>query len=89
MRHAAYRHFLDWLGGLLSEEIGYTLGLVGPYASDEAGAGALQQLREAATTRRGDSVLLRERMAQSKSLSDVVRWAAGLWMHGSADGNSG
>jgi len=74
---------------LLSEEIGYTLGLVGPYASDEAGAGALQQLREAATTRRGDSVLLRERMAQSKSLSDVVRWAAGLWMHGSADGNSG
>jgi len=74
---------------LLSEEIGYTLGLVGPYASDEAGASALQQLREAATTRRGDSVLLRERMAQSKSLSDVVRWAAGLWMHGSADGNSG
>ena len=74
---------------LLSEEIAYTLGLVGPYASDEAGAGALEQLREAATTRRGDSVLLRERMAQSKSLSDVVRWAAGLWMHGSADGNSG
>ncbi|HTO43660.1 MAG TPA: YbdK family carboxylate-amine ligase [Burkholderiales bacterium] len=74
---------------LLSEEIGYTLGLVGPYASDEAGASALQHLREAATTRRGDSVLLRERMAQSKSLSDVVRWAAGLWMHGSADGNSG
>ena len=72
---------------LLSEEIGYTLGLVSRYASDEAGASALQQLREAATTRRGDSVLLRERMAQSKSLSDVVRWAAGLWMQGAAGSN--
>jgi len=72
---------------LLSEEIGYTLGLVSRYVSDEAGASALQQLREAATTRRGDSVLLRERMAQSKSLSDVVRWAAGLWMQGGAGSN--
>jgi len=74
---------------LLSEEIGYTLGLVGRYASDEAGASALLQLREAATTRRGDSVLLRERMAQSQSLSDVVRWAAGLWMQGAAGSNGG
>jgi glutamate---cysteine ligase / carboxylate-amine ligase len=74
---------------LLSEEIGYTLGLVGRYASDEAGAGALLQLRDTATARRGDSVLLRERMAQSRSLSDVVRWAAGLWMHGSAGSDGG
>jgi carboxylate-amine ligase len=74
---------------LLSEEIGYTLGLVARYASDEAGAGALLQLRDAATGRRGDSVLLRERLAQSRSLSDVVRWAAGLWMHGSAGSDGG
>ena len=74
---------------LLSEEIGYTLGLVGRYASDEAGASALQQLREAAIARRSDSVLLRERMAQTKSLSDVVRWAAGLWMQGAAGSNGG
>jgi carboxylate-amine ligase len=74
---------------LLSEEIGHTLGLMGRYASDEAGADALLQLRDAATARRGDSVLLRERLAQSGSLSDVVRWAAGLWMHGSAGSAGG
>jgi len=67
---------------LLSEEIGYTLGLVSRYASDEAGAAALLRLRDVASLRRGDSVLLRERLAQSKSLSDVVRWAADLWMRG-------
>jgi len=67
---------------LLSEEIGYTLGLVSRYASDEAGAAALQHLAEVASQRRGDSVLLRERFARSKSLSDVVRWAAELWMRG-------
>jgi hypothetical protein len=27
-------------------------------------------------------LLLRERLAHSKSLSDVVRWAAEQWMHG-------
>ena len=67
---------------LLSEEIGYTLGLVSRYASDEAGAAALLHLRNVASQRRGDSVLLRERLAQSKSLSDVVRWAAEVWMRG-------
>ena len=67
---------------LLAEEIGYTLGMVGRYCSDEAGASALLRLRDVASERRSDSVLLRERLAQSQSLSDVVRWAAGLWMHG-------
>ena len=67
---------------LLAEEIAYTLGLVGRYASDEAGAAALLRLREVASARRGDSVLLRERLTQSKSLSDVVRWAAESWMRG-------
>jgi len=62
---------------------------VGRYASDEAGASALQQLKEEAIARRSDSVLLRERMAQTKSLSDVVRWAAGLWMQGAAGSNGG
>jgi glutamate---cysteine ligase / carboxylate-amine ligase len=65
---------------LLSEEIGYTLGRVARFASDEAGASALQRLRDVASERRDDSVLLRERWAQSKSLSDVVRWASERWM---------
>ena len=73
---------------LLAEEIGYTLGLVGRYASDEAGAAALSRLRDVASTRRGDSVLLRERLTQNKSLSDVVRWAAELWMRGEAGDHS-
>jgi glutamate---cysteine ligase / carboxylate-amine ligase len=67
---------------LLAEEIGYTLGRVAHYASDEAGARALLALHDVASERRSDSVLLRERWAQSKSLSDVVRWAAELWMRG-------
>jgi carboxylate-amine ligase len=74
---------------LLAEEIGYTLGLVAPYASDEAGAGALLRLRDLASTRRGDSVLLRERLTQTKVLSGVVRWAAESWMHGGAGDHSG
>ncbi len=74
---------------LLSEEIGFTLGLVARYASDEAGAAALSRLRDVASTRRSDSVLLREQLLQSKSLSDVVRWAAELWMHGEASNLSG
>jgi glutamate---cysteine ligase / carboxylate-amine ligase len=74
---------------LLSEEIGFTLGLVARYASDEAGAAALSRLRDVASTRRSDSVLLREQLLQSKSLSDVVRWAAELWMHGEASNHSG
>jgi carboxylate-amine ligase len=74
---------------LLSEEIGYTLGLVSRYASDEAGAAALLRLRDVAATRRGDSVLLREQLGQSKSLSDVVRWAAELWMHGQTGDQGG
>jgi carboxylate-amine ligase len=74
---------------LLAEDIGYTLGLVAPYASDEAGAGALLRLRDLASTRRGDSVLLRERLTQTKVLSGVVRWAAESWMHGGAGDHSG
>ena len=73
---------------LLSEEIGYTLGLVARHASDEAGAAALLRLREVASTRRNDSVRLREQLTQNKSLSDVVRWAAELWMHGEAGDRS-
>ena len=69
---------------LLAEDIGYTLGLVARYASDEVGAAALSRLREVASTRRSDSVLLREQLTQNKSLSDVMRWAAESWMHGEA-----
>jgi hypothetical protein len=39
-------------------------------------------LRDVAAAHRSDSVLLREQLAQSKSLSDVVRWAAEQWMRG-------
>ena len=74
---------------LLCEEIGYTLGLVSRYASDEAGAAALLRLRDVASLRRGDAVLLRERLAQSGSLSDVVRWAAELWMRGGISKDNG
>ena len=55
------------------------------FADEEEGATALLRLRDVATQRRGDSTLLRERLAQTKSLSDVVRWAANLWMR---DGKS-
>jgi len=67
---------------LLAEEIVFTLGLVGRYASDEVGAAGLTRLRGVALARRSDSVLLREQLAHTKSLSDVVRWAAESWMHG-------
>jgi glutamate---cysteine ligase / carboxylate-amine ligase len=67
---------------LLAEDIGYTLGLVARYADEQQGAAALQSLRDVAAERRTDSVVLRNRLAQSKSLSDVVRWAAELWMRG-------
>jgi glutamate---cysteine ligase / carboxylate-amine ligase len=67
---------------LLAEDIGYTLGLVAGYADEEEGATALLRLRDVASGRRGDSVLLREQAAQSKSLSDVVRWAAEQWAKG-------
>jgi len=67
---------------LLAEDIGYTLGRVARFAEDEEGATALLRFREVAAARRSDSVLLRERLAQSKSLSDVVRWAADQWMRG-------
>jgi carboxylate-amine ligase len=65
---------------LLAEDIGYTLGLVARYADEEEGATALLRLRDLASERRNDSVLLRERLAGSKALSDVVRWAAEQWM---------
>ncbi len=74
---------------LLAEEIGYTLGLVARYASDEAGAVALERLHDVASARRGDSVLLREQLTQHKSLSHVVHWAAESWMHGVAGDRSG
>jgi carboxylate-amine ligase len=67
---------------LLAEDIAYTLGRVARFAEDDEGGTALLRLREAATAHRSDSVLLRERLAQSKSLSDVVRWAADQWMRG-------
>jgi hypothetical protein len=68
---------------LLAEDIGYTLGQVQRFADDEEeGATALLRLREVAAGRRGDSVLLREQLARSKSLSDVVHWAAEQWMRG-------
>jgi carboxylate-amine ligase len=67
---------------LLAEDIGYTLGLVARFAHDEEDAKALLRLRQVASERRGDCLLLRERLAHSKSLSEVVRWAAEQWMHG-------
>ena len=67
---------------LLAEDITYTLGLVARYADEQNGADALSHLRDVALERRSDSVLLRERLLQDKSLSDVVRWAAELWMRG-------
>jgi len=70
---------------VLAEDIAYTLSNVALFADEEEGATALLRLRDVATQRRGDSTLLRERLAQTKSLSDVVRWAANLWMR---DGKS-
>ena len=67
---------------LLAEDIGHTLSNVALFADDEDGASALLGLREVAAQRRGDSTRLREHLQQTKSLSDVVRWAAGLWMQG-------
>ena len=67
---------------LLAEDIGYTIGRVARYADEEDGNTGLQGLRDVAAERRGDSVVLRSRLTQSKSLSDVVRWAAELWMRG-------
>jgi carboxylate-amine ligase len=67
---------------LLAEDIGYTLGLVTRFADEENGGAALARLRDVAAAHRSDSVLLREQLAQSKSLSDVVRWAAEQWMRG-------
>ena len=67
---------------LLAEDIGYTIGRVARYADEEDGNTGLRGLRDVAAERRGDSVVLRSRLAQSKSLSDVVRWAAELWMRG-------
>jgi hypothetical protein len=32
---------------------------------------------------------MREQLTQTKSLSDVVRWAADLWMRGQVGGHSG
>jgi hypothetical protein len=51
--------------------------------TDEDGAAALNTLRLVAAERRGDSERLREQFARTQSLSDVVRWAAELWMRGS------
>jgi glutamate---cysteine ligase / carboxylate-amine ligase len=67
---------------LLAEDIGHTLTNVALFADDEDGATALLGLREVAAQRRGDSTRLREHLHQTKSLSDVVRWAAGVWMQG-------
>jgi len=67
---------------LLAEDIGHTLTNVALFADDEDGASALLGLREVAAQRRGDSTRLREHLHQTKSLSDVVRWAAGMWMQG-------
>ncbi len=67
---------------LLAEDIGHTLTNVALFADDEDGATALLGLREVAAQRRGDSTRLREHLQQTKSLSDVVRWAAGVWMQG-------
>jgi carboxylate-amine ligase len=67
---------------VLSEDIAYTLSKVAAYVDNEQGDEGLFTLRQVAQARRGDSSLLREQLAQSKSLSDVVRWAAQLWMQG-------
>ena len=67
---------------LLAEDIGHTLTNVALFADDEGDASALLGLREVAAQRRGDSTRLREHLQQTKSLSDVVRWAAGVWMQG-------
>jgi hypothetical protein len=45
-------------------------------------------LRDVAADRRSDSTLLRERLEQTKSLSDVSHWAAELWMKGGAAASS-
>jgi len=67
---------------LLAEDIMHTLSNVALLADEEDGATALLRLREVASARRDDSTLLRERLEQTESLSDVVHWAAELWMRG-------
>lgn len=67
---------------VLAEDITHTLGRVTRY-TDEDGTAALNTLRLVAAERRGDSERLREQFARTQSLSDVVRWAAELWMRGS------
>jgi carboxylate-amine ligase len=69
---------------LLAEDIAYTLANVATFADSEDGTGALDSLREVASERRADSTLLREHLQQTKSLSEVVRWAAQCWMLGAS-----
>ena len=64
----------------MTSDIAATLQRLAPYAQALESVPALQHISEDVATARNDTAWLRERYQQTKSLTDVVRAQAKLWM---------